>query len=235
MLNIKAYASGSTGNLYTLSDGTATIMLDCGLPARKIQQLTGFRLPNALLVTHEHGDHSHAVTGLQRLGVDAYMTQGTAEAIGALGHRTKIVEYNHSYRLTDRITASVFKTQHDVREPCGFIVQDSDDKVLYATDTYYLKYQFPGLTKIMIEANHSYKILAENVRAGRLHPAQERRLIKSHFSVENVLDFLAINDLSMLKEIWLIHLSAGNADPVEFKRLVAAATGKPVYIARGGG
>ena len=233
MLAIEAYASGSTGNMYTLSDGAATIMLDCGLPVRKIQQLLGFKLPDAALVTHEHMDHAKAVKDLQRLGIETYMTRGTARALDAWGHRTNIVEDGHSYKITDRIKASVFRTEHDVNEPCGFLVEDNADRVLYATDTYFLHYKFPYLTKIMIEANYSYKILADNVKNGSLHPAQQRRLMHSHFGIENVLDFLKANDLSWLKEIWLIHLSKGNADPAEFKRMVAAATGKPVYIAGG--
>ena len=233
MLAIEAYASGSTGNLYTISDGSATVMLDCGLPIGKIQKLLKFRLPDAALVTHEHMDHAKAVKDLQRLGVEIYMTRGTAAALNALGHRTNIVENGGAYHITDQITASVFRTEHDVAEPCGFLIEDGEDRVLYATDTYFLHYRFPGLTKIMIEANYSYEILADNVKNGSLHPAQQKRLIHSHFGIENVLDFLKANDLSKLKEIWLIHLSKGNANPTEFKRMVAAATGKPVYIAGG--
>ena len=233
MLAIEAYASGSTGNMYTLSDGSDTVMLDCGLPIGKIQKLLNFKLPDAVLVTHEHMDHAKAVKDLQRLGVEIYMTRGTAAALNAFGHRTNIVKNRHAYHITDRITASVFRTEHDVAGPCGFLIEDGEDRVLYATDTYFLHYRFPGLTKIMIEANYSYEILADNVKNGSLRPAQQKRLIHSHFGIDNVLDFLKANDLSKLKEIWLIHLSKGNANPTEFKRMVAAATGKPVYIAGG--
>ena len=63
-----------------------------------------------------------------------------------------------------------------------------------------------------------------------LNKSLAERLIKSHFSIENVLAFLRANDLSKVKEIWLIHLSDGNADAGKFARMVEAATGKPVYI-----
>ena len=205
-------------------------MLDCGLPFRRIERLTGFLLPAAVLVTHEHKDHSKAARDFMRRGVDVYMTAGTAAALGVEAqHRLHIL--NPMEQVTvGRITVSAFPTQHDAREPCGFLLDDGDDRVLYATDTYYIKYQFPGVTKMLIEANHSYKILEENVGARILNKSLAERLIKSHFSIENVLAFLRANDLSKVKEIWLIHLSDGNADAGKFARMVEAATGKPVYI-----
>lgn len=230
MLDIAVYASGSSGNCYTVSDGETVVMLDCGLPFRRIERLTGFLLPAAVLVTHEHKDHSKAARDFMRRGVDVYMTAGTAAALG-IGAQHRLHILNPMEQMTvGRITVSAFPTQHDAREPCGFLLDDGDDRVLYATDTYYIKYQFPGVTKMLIEANHSYKILEENVGAHILNKALAERLIKSHFSIENVLAFLRANDLSKVKEIWLIHLSDGNADEGQFARMVEAATGKPVYI-----
>lgn len=230
MLDIAVYASGSSGNCYTVSDGETVVMLDCGLPFRRIERLTGFLLPAAVLVTHEHKDHSKAAQDFMRRGVDVYMTAGTAAALG-IGAQHRLHVLNPMEQTTvGRITVSAFPTQHDAREPCGFLLDDGDDRVLYATDTYYIKYQFPGVTKMLIEANHSYKILEENVGAHILNKALAERLIKSHFSIENVLAFLRANDLSKVKEIWLIHLSDGNADAGKFARMVEATTGKPVYI-----
>ena len=65
------------------------------------------------------------------------------------------------------------------------------------------------------------------------HPGTGRTImgdIVEAVSIENVLAFLRANDLSKVKEIWLIHLSDGNADAGKFARMVEAATGKPVYI-----
>ncbi len=230
MLDIAVYASGSSGNCYTVSDGETVVMLDCGLPFRRIERLTGFLLPAAVLVTHEHKDHSKAAQDFMRRGVDVYMTAGTAAALGIEAQHRLHVLNQMEQTTVGRITVSAFPTQHDAREPCGFLLDDGDDRVLYATDTYYIKYQFPGVTKMLIEANHSYKILEENVGAHILNKTLAERLIKSHFSIENVLAFLRANDLSKVKEIWLIHLSDDNADAGQFARMVEAATGNPVYI-----
>lgn len=230
MLDIAVYASGSSGNCYTMSDGETVVMLDCGLPFRRIERLTGFLLPAAVFITHEHKDHSKAAQDFMRRGVDVYMTAGTAAALGIEAQHRLHVLNPMEQTTVGRITVSAFPTQHDAREPCGFLLDDGDDRVLYATDTYYIKYQFPGVTKMLIEANHSYKILEENVAAHILNKVLAERLIKSHFSIENVLAFLRANDLSKVKEIWLIHLSDGNADAGQFSQMVEAATGKPVYI-----
>lgn len=237
MLTIKAHASGSAGNCYTVTNGKATVMLDCGLPFGEIQKLTGYKLPNAVFVSHEHKDHSKAAAEFLRRGVDVYMTQGTADALGLAGHRLKIMNLGTCEFIGERgeIHVRAFLTQHDAQDPCGFTIDDGEDRILYATDTYYIRYTFSGLTKIMVEANHGYDILRENVEAGRLDKRLADRLTKSHFSIENVLDFLKANDLSRVSEIWLIHLSENNADPALFKRLVQEATGKPVYVAGEGG
>ena len=237
MLDIKCYASGSTGNCYTLTNGEAVIMLDCGLPIAEIMKRTDYHLPDAVLVTHEHLDHAKAVADFAKRGIDVYATAGTFEALAfdydcTRKHRLHTISYCDAFLVPGTyIYVCPFGTQHDAAEPCGFIVKDDDDCVLYATDTFFLRYKFDGLTKILIEANHSYEILHENVENGTLDARLAKRLSKSHFSIENVLDFLKANDLSKVKEIWLCHLSRDNADPIFFRRMVEEATGKPTFIA----
>jgi phosphoribosyl 1,2-cyclic phosphodiesterase len=58
-----------------------------------------------------------------------------------------------------------------------------------------------------------------------------KRLLRSHFSLENVLEFLRANDMSKVQEIYLLHLSDNNSDEAMFKRRVQEVTGKPVYVA----
>ena len=162
--------------------------------------------------------------------VDVYMSQGTAEAEGLTGHRLHIMKSRQSVSIGG-IVVSAFDTQHDAAEPLGFLLDDGEDRLLYATDTYYLHYKFPGLTKVMIEANYSYEILAENVANGSLPKTLKERLEQSHFSLENLKKFFMANDLSKVKEIWLIHLSKGNSNPRQFQEEIEKVTGRPVYVA----
>ncbi|MNP81687.1 hypothetical protein D3C76_1801220 [compost metagenome] len=60
------------------------------------------------------------------------------------------------------------------------------------------------------------------------------RLIKSHFSLENVKEFLKANDLSKVRNLMLIHLSSSNSNAKTFKSDIERFTGVPVYIANKG-
>ena len=64
----------------------------------------------------------------------------------------------------------------------------------------------------MVECNYAADILQANVDAGKVPESMRNRLLRSHFSLDNVKKFLLANDLSKVREIWLIHLSDGNSD-----------------------
>ena len=176
-------------------------------------------------------DHSKAVKEIMRAGIDCYMSQGTAEALGIFGHRLHIIKAKQQFKL-GTWTILPFDVEHDAAEPLGFLLANRDgDKLLYATDTYFIRYRFQGLTHIMIEANYSSDILKRNVEAGLVPKELKSRILKSHFSLENVKKFLLANDLSKVEAIFLLHLSDNNSDCERFKREVMELTGKPTYIA----
>lgn len=83
---------------------------------------------------------------------------------------------------------------------------------------------------MLIECNNSIEILNRNVENGVLNSSLKKRIRKSHFSLENVIDFLNDCDLSRLKETYLIHLSDSNSDEVLFKKSIQKVTGRPVYV-----
>jgi phosphoribosyl 1,2-cyclic phosphodiesterase len=124
-----------------------------------------------------------------------------------------------------------FDVQHDVSEPFGFLLANQEgEKLLFATDTYYIRYKFKGLTHLLVECNYSKAILEENIMNGIVPKVMAKRLRRSHFSLENFKGFLAANDLTKLQEIWLLHLSDTNSNADLFKKEVSEITGKPVYI-----
>jgi len=233
MIEIIPLASGSRGNCYRVTDGRTPLLLECGIPYKEIQKALNFRVSEiaGCLVSHEHQDHCKAVKDIMKAGIDCYMSQGTAEALGVSGHRVNIVKAKQQFRI-GTWTVLPFDTQHDAREPRGFLLANQDgEKCLYLSDTMYCKYRFHGLTHIMIEANYSLDILKRNVEAGLVPKELKSRLLKSHFSLENVKKFLLANDLSKVEAIFLLHLSDNNSDCERFKREVMELTGKPTYIA----
>ena len=176
-------------------------------------------------------DHSKAVKDIMRAGIDCYMSQGTAEALGLSGHRVHIIRAKRQFRI-DNWRIMPIEAIHDSPEPLAFLIaNDKGERCLFATDTAYLKNCFVGLNVIAVECNYSLDILKRNVEAGAVPKELKSRILKSHFSLENVKRFLQANDLGKVQEIWLLHMSDGNSDCERFKREVMELTGKPVYIA----
>lgn len=233
-MDIKVLASGSSGNCYRVSDGKTSLLLECGIPFKEIQKGLKFKLHeiDGCLVTHEHLDHAKSVMELLKSGIDVYMSHGTAKSFEHDFFKTATVEPLKQFKV-GTFEILPFDIQHDAADPLGFILYSTEtkEKLLFATDTYYIKYQFPGLNYIMVECNYAIDILKANFEAGKLLAALKGRLLQSHFELSNVKKFLQANDLSRVKEIYLLHLSSGNSDESRFKREIQELTGKPVIIA----
>lgn len=235
MLDIDCFASGSTGNLYRVDDGRTRILIECGVGLKEIQRHLGFSLSTcaACLITHEHKDHSKAVKDILLRSVPCYMSRGTAQALQVDAVPGVQFISDKETRRVGTWNVTAFGVQHDAREPLGFLLDNGEDRVLYATDTYYLRYRFPPCTVLLVECNHSYEIVDRRVREGKINQTLARRLVKSHMSLENLIEFLQANDLTKVRQIYLLHLSDGNSDAEGFKRRVQQETGAEVYIAQG--
>jgi len=232
-MEFKSYASSSKGNLYTLSDGQETILIECGLSIKEIKKALGFGLSGIsfCLLTHAHFDHSKAAADIMKAGIDIYTSQGTIDALGLVGHRAHAIQAGVQFTSGNWIVMPV-EAQHDAPEPLAFLIYNkrTRERMLFATDTFYLKNTFTGLNIIAVECNYAADILEENVAAGRIPAELKKRLLRSHFELSNVKKFLQANDLSKVRQVHLIHLSEGNSDSERFKREVQSITGKPTYV-----
>ncbi|QDS35868.1 MBL fold metallo-hydrolase [Brevibacillus brevis] len=234
MIEITPLASSSQGNCYHISDGTTALLLECGIRFKDIQRALHFQTSSiaGCLVTHEHGDHVKGIAEVMKAGIDVYASRGTLESLKVTGHRAVPIQAQKQFTLGSW-TILPFDVQHDVAEPLGFLFANrSGEKLVFITDSYYCKYKFNSLTHIMLECNYSLKILDENIAAGRVPPVMRKRLLRSHFSLENCKEFLRANDLSKVQSIWLLHLSDSNSDETLFKREIQELTGKPVIVAQ---
>ena len=233
MIKIKTIASGSSGNAYLVTDGHTDLLLECGLKFRDLQIALEFKTSNlaGCLLTHEHKDHSHGLKDMLHNGIDVYTSKGTAEAEGIINPRLKIIEKMKDFKV-GTWTIKPFDVEHDAAEPLGFfLMNELGERLLFVTDSYYVRYKFPGMTHIMIECNYSVDILDYNILHGYVPKSIRNRIVGSHFSLDNVKTFLIENDLSKVQEIHLMHLSGSNADRDRFKREIQELTGKIVYIA----
>ncbi|GHU51677.1 MBL fold metallo-hydrolase [Clostridia bacterium] len=232
-MDIKIIASGSSGNATLISDSKTSLLLDAGLAIKELQEGTDFRLSNVsdCLITHDHGDHSKAVKDLVKRGLDVYASKGTLDKLSANGHRY------HALTALEDLTIGTFKVMpfdvlHDAAEPLGFLVESTvtGEKLIYFSDTAYVKYTFQGLTHIIAECNHGEQELRQSVMSGVINPELAKRIAKNHMSLERLIDFFKANDLSRLKEVYLVHLSDNNSNEHRFKQAIQRVTGTEVYV-----
>lgn len=237
-MEVISIASGSTGNCYRIGDGTTKILIEAGIPVNRIREGCGFRLSDisGCLISHEHGDHASHAKDLTRYGIDVYTSQGTIE--GTQGTRYELhgpmvhpVKAMQAFKIRS-LTILPFDVEHDAKEPLGFLIWSSvtGEKLLFFTDTFYIKYRFSGLTQIMAECNYTMDQLMQNVRDGTTPAYRIQRLAKSHMSLETLEDMLQANDLSQLKQIYLLHLSSDNSNEEEITRKIQELTGVEVYV-----
>jgi len=228
-MRLKVLGSGSKGNCYVLQGEKETLLLEGGINYKEILKGLDFNISNvSCLISHEHKDHSKALQELLNNGIDVYTGMETAK--GQVHYRLKFIKAGEQFNMNEFIILP-FDLQHDVPN-LGFLIQHPEiGKLIYLTDTYYCKYKFNSLNCIMIECNYSKEILDENLYSGNLIPVLRDRIVESHFSLENVKEFLKANDLSQVKNIVLLHLSDGNSNAEQFKQDIEALTGIPTYIA----
>ena len=104
-MKIEVIASGSSGNCYKINNEDTTLLIECGIPYKKIQQTLNFKVTDVdgVLVSHEHVDHSKACKDLIKAGVNLYMTKGTKEALKLESHRVKTFEKSNysTYRWVE--------------------------------------------------------------------------------------------------------------------------------------
>lgn len=226
-------ASGSSGNATYVSDGVTALLLDCGISYRELQKGTDFGLSklSGVLVTHYHQDHSKAVKDLAKHGIDIYSSAGSFEALKIQGHRCKPVKSLESFSV-GTFDVMPFDVIHDAPEPLGFLAEsvETGEKLLYFSDTAYVRYTFDCLTHIIAECNHGEYELRRSVSEGIITPELAKRITRNHISVERLERMLKANDLSQLQEVHLIHLSDNNSDEGRFKSVIQRVVGVPVYV-----
>lgn len=238
-MTIKVLASGSRGNCYVIEDGESTILLDAGIPIMKIREGVGFKLTAVAgaLITHRHGDHAKAVKDLTHAGTNVYASEDVFESAGASGHRCKVIKDGIIGDKRETFTVGSFRVlpfsvHHDVPN-LGFYIHSTvtGENLLYFTDTYYISHVFSNLNYIMAECNFDPAAIDASVKAGLIPIELKKRLMKSHMSIDTFIKMLRKNDLSGVKQIYLLHLSDNNSRAEDFKRRVQAVSGCEVYIA----
>lgn len=227
-MKFESLASSSSGNAYVVSDQETHILLECGISHKKLQKLSGFSLSEfkACLVTHEHKDHAKSVAELISRGMEVYMSQGTAEALET--DAVTLIENMEQFNVGS-LDIVPFTTFHDAREPLGFLIKSrvDGDVLAFATDTVNLRYKFPDLNILAIEANYDKHILE---RCEKMPEKVRYRITNSHMEIDTLCDYLRSLDLSQCREIHLLHLSDATSHEGHFINKVARAVPPGIEI-----
>lgn len=229
--------SSSHGNCYLLYNESEILIIEAGIPFKELNRLPFFDLRKVVgcIITHEHGDHAGRINEYLDYGINCYASAGTIENIKLISARIPLMtESGHTFHL-GKFSIATFDTEHDAAEPIGFVINHSNSgPILFATDTYYLRYKFPGLNHILIECNYQKSILDANFEAGKIDIARRNRTLLSHMELETCIAALKANNLSLVRNIVLLHLSDQNSNEKEFVKRVTEDTHRLTTAARPG-
>jgi phosphoribosyl 1,2-cyclic phosphodiesterase len=216
-LCVTSLASGSSGNAMLIQAGAAALLLDCGLSQHTIERQLRYaglkpRDLAAILLTHEHGDHTlSAVPFARRHGVPLIVNQPTADVLGLLsaGVGFQILPTGCETTVAGLIVRS-FAVPHDAAEPVGYTIRAGSWCVGVAIDLgSWDQTVLEGLGPadlVVLEANHD----RERLRAAPYSWPIKQRIFGPRGHLDN-LDAGALlarlGAAGRRRTVWLAHLS----------------------------
>lgn len=164
-MKIYILESGSRGNSALLEDSGHLYLIDMGVPLFVLENALnalGHKLIDieAMLLTHEHGDHTRGIQYLPPLPI--YTTKGTWEGNNVID----ITPYKE-FKLNN-LTILPVSISHDVNDPVAFVISNGTEKLVYLTDSGYIPSKTLEYLKdadyYVIESNYDYKLLVATGR-----------------------------------------------------------------------
>ena len=205
-MKILVVRSGSKGNATLVYDEGRLLLIDMGICQRDLKEAVNSLGKNlidieAMLLTHEHSDHTAGIKYLEPLTI--YCTKGTYDA-------PNVEEINPYEKFKiGHLEITPVSTSHDVNNPLGFVIKNKTEKLVYLTDSG----KIPAKTLLKLknadyyvfESNHDVEMLWNTNRPYLL----KRRILsdKGHLSNEQSANYLIKLVGPKTKEIILAHLS----------------------------
>lgn len=220
-MRVTSFGSGSSGNALLVQSGATSILIDAGVPIRRLRAglaaagVVGDEL-TAILVSHEHHDHVRTLSQLMsRFACPVMATRGTLGALGAAGRDAwEALVPDYSVRV-EEITVTPIGVPHDAAEPVGFVVDDGETQAAIFTDLGETPDALLGAVAnsrlVVLEANYDEAMLARGS-----YPAHLKRRIRGrlgHLSNADCAAFLTRGLGDRTVDVWLAHLSENNNHP----------------------
>ena len=226
--------SGSQGNGLVVVSDKAHVLVDCGFSIKeaelRLERLdVDPSLIEAVLVTHEHGDHVGGVAGFsKKYSIPVYCTPGTLQASLSLeGHLgVEVIKGYAAFKIKD-LTVNPYPVPHDAREPSQFTIVCGQDKLGILTDcgsvTAHMIEQLKHCSALFVEFNHDQDML------NRSHyPRSLKHRISGgfgHINNDEAIELLERVNGPNLQYIVAAHLSRENNDPELVRGLIAQSLG----------
>jgi phosphoribosyl 1,2-cyclic phosphodiesterase len=218
-MRVTVLGSGSAGNATLVEAGNVRILIDAGFSGRDVERRlyavdVDPATVNAIVITHDHGDHTRGMGVLaRRLQLPLYMTPRTHAACAALLDGTETVRtYGSTAPFTlGALEVRPFLTVHDAADPVAVTVRnlDSGAKLGIATDlgrpTAAVRAELAGCHMLVLEANHDDALLW----SGPYPWSVKQRIASSHGHLSNRAAAALARELfhSGLTNVVLAHLS----------------------------
>jgi len=234
MTTCTVLASSSKANCVAVENSGEVILIDCGLSARAATNYlltTGtcaINIASAILLTHEHADHSAGVKGfISKHEATLVTKEATAEAIGCW-------KYVEPSCVVGPFDIHAFPVPHDAADPIGFVIQAGGRRIGYCTDigvvTRLMFERLKGCELLFIEANHDVRM----AQASDRHDSLKHRIAGAHGHISNDAAGMLIAALVPhgLKKAVLCHLSKDCNEPsVALGTVKAAAPACEIHVA----
>lgn len=209
-------ASGSKGNASLLRAPGGNLLIDAGLNGKQLEARLasvglGLDSIDAVVLTHEHGDHCAGVPALLRHGRCEFLAnRGTWQALGVeAGGRWREWASGTTVEAAGLVLRS-FPVPHDAAEPVGVTIEAGARQVAVVTDLGFSPQlvieRVKGCGLLVLEANYDAELL-------RLDPkrpwAVKQRIANrhGHLSNEAAAALLAQVATPALGDVFLAHLS----------------------------
>ncbi|MEO0454779.1 MAG: MBL fold metallo-hydrolase [Verrucomicrobiota bacterium] len=219
-MSVKTYsiASGSRGNCLLISSDAGAILIDAGISARRLNsalEQCGFEVEQlqAVVLTHEHSDHSKAVKILAtKHRIPIYANELTRQALGeetVPGENWHCFETGKTFSVGGFEICS-FQVPHDAYDPVGFVLTTESKRIGVVTDLGYatslVKQKLKNCHGLVVEANYDEKLLREDLK--RPWATKQRIAARhGHLSNKKTAELIAEVDWPGLEWICLSHLS----------------------------
>lgn len=236
MIRFSVLASSSAGNASVISAGGVHVLVDAGISALQLKRRlaeVGLELEDlsAVLVTHEHADHTQGLHQLsKRVPVRVFCTRHTGMEIREKAPHAacSFFEAGHSFELGD-LRVTPFGVAHDAVDPVGFRFDCGEVSLGYLTDTGHVQKHVPeflaGVEALYLESNYEPDILAACTR--RPWPLKQRIASQhGHLSNGQACEFVEAIAHQGLRHLVLAHLSRECNEPGVARALMMQALTK---------